>query len=361
MCVSPVLIRNPNYQNRTELIQKISDTESEYIKVPCNHCPECVSARQNQLVDRCRCLSLDHYIFFCTLTYNRQSLPHLSTSTGFDIPYADISDVQKMFKRIRKSDLFGRPFLYFGVSERGKKGSRPHFHLLLFLKKYDDDDKLTPAKLESTLRPLVLKEWRRNYGSNRVPVWKPLCTYRSKYVGGKRYSNYDLHYVVPHSSEHGSDDVAFYVSKYILKSSENEKRLQQALHLNLVKVFDDGSVDDLEYNNVWSVVRSRSFFSKGFGAATDMEVNFVKGCIERSKSDPDGLKFFHQDGSSSQLPRYYRKFLSEEAALESVSATGGPISFDDRTLSEKMRSIERGKKIVQQVSEHDISLFYPND
>lgn len=352
MCVSPVLIKNPNYKNSTKIIQLTTDTESEYIKVPCNHCPECVSARQNQLVDRCRCLSLDHYIFMVTLTYNRESLPHLMCSSGFDIPYADISDVQKMMKRIRKSNPFGRDFLYFGVSERGKERSRPHFHLLIFLKKLPEDDKLYPAVIEPKMYRLFFNEWRRNYGSTRSPIWKPLFTYRCKFVGGKKFSNYDCHYVVPHSTEHGFDDVAFYVSKYVLKISKKEKALWSALRLNL---------PEDEFNSVWKVVKSRSFFSKGFGAASDLEVDYVKSCIDRSKSHPEGLKYFHSDGSSSPLPRYYRKFLSPEAAIESVAARGGPITYDDRSFSEKMRSIERGKKIVQKVSEHDVSLFYPID
>ena len=55
----------------------------------------------------------------------------------------------------------------------------------------------------------------------------------TKFVGGIRYSNFDCHYVVPHATEAGASDVAFYVSKYVLKVSANEVRLQQALRLNL--------------------------------------------------------------------------------------------------------------------------------
>lgn len=360
MCVSPVLIKNPNYRSKVDIIKKTTDTENQYIKVPCNHCSECVLARQNQLVDRCRCLALDHYIFFCTLTYNSQSLPHLVTSTGFNIPYADISDVQKMMKRIRKANLFGRSFLYFFCSERGKEKSRPHFHGLIFIPKFKDDDKLYPAQLEASVRGVLFKEWRRNYGSTRNPIWKPLFTYRSKYVAGKRFSNFDCHYVVPHSTEKGSDDVAFYVSKYVLKSSSKENALQQALRLNLVNVNDDGSLDEEEYLNVWKIVKSRCFFSKGFGASTDFEISHIHYCIDLSKDHPDGLKFFHADGSSSPLPRYYRKFLSPDDCIESVVARGGPLTIDDRPYDLKDRSIEKGKKILQKVSDRDISEFYNN-
>lgn len=61
-------------------------------------------SRQMQVVQRARALCLDHYMYMVTLTYNNESLPvYTCKSTGFQIPYADISDVQKMFKRIRFS------------------------------------------------------------------------------------------------------------------------------------------------------------------------------------------------------------------------------------------------------------------
>lgn len=113
MCVSPVLIPNPNYHNKTDLIKRTADTESQYIRVPCNVCSECLAKRQSDLVQRARCMSLDHYIFFCTLTYNKESLPSVTCSNGFSISYADIGDLQKMFKRIRQGNLFGSDFKYF--------------------------------------------------------------------------------------------------------------------------------------------------------------------------------------------------------------------------------------------------------
>lgn len=115
-------------------MRKIKDCESEYLNVPCGVCSECVAKRQMFLVQRVRSMSLDNYIFFITLTYNNESLPKLTTSTNVTIPYADIADVQKMFKRIRKINPFNRQLSYLFVSERGKERGRPHFHGLLFLK-----------------------------------------------------------------------------------------------------------------------------------------------------------------------------------------------------------------------------------
>lgn len=352
MCVSPVLIPNPNYRNETDLIKRTADTDSQYIRVPCNHCCECLASRQSQLVQRARCMSLDHYIFFCTLTYNRESLPSVLCSTGYSIPYADITDLQKMFKRIRYANSFGRSFSYFFVTERGSIRGRPHIHGLIFIPKVKDDDVLLTAQLESKVRSVLFKEWRRNYGSDKFPIWKPLFTYRSKFVSGKRISNFDCHYVTPHSSKSGEDDVAFYVTKYVLKPSSVESRLQQALSLNL---------DSDEYERIWSIVRSRCLCSKGFGAATDLQKDYVRSCIDRSKFDPNGFQFFAKDGTSSHLARYYRKFVSSDAAICSVFSRGGPIVDDDRPIDLKISSVSNGERILADISKRDLSILITED
>lgn len=351
MCVSPVKIKNPNYGSKVELIKKTTDTINKYLLVPCNVCSQCLMSRQMQVVQRARALCLDHYMYMVTLTYNNESLPvYTCKSTGYQIPYADISDVQKMFKRIRYAKLIDREWCYYFVSERGSEKGRPHFHGLIFIKKNQDDDKLYPAILETSLRKLVLSEWKRNYGSDRVPIWKPLLTFRQKYVGSKRYSNFDLHYCVNHSTEKGVDDVAFYVTKYILKPSVKEARLQQALRLNY---------DIDEYDEIWKIVRSRSFVSKGFGARSDNEISYVRSCIEKSKNDPTGLKYFSSDGTPSPLSRYYRKFLSPDAAICSAAARGGPVVADDRSIQEKIQFVQRGNVILEKARMRDISELYP--
>ena len=348
MCLSPVKIPNPNYRSPVDLICKTTDTQNTHLLVPCGVCSECLMKRQSDIVQRCKCLALDHYLFFCTLTYNRESLPQLVTSTGIPVKYADISDAQKMFKRIRKYNSFGREFKYFFVTERGKKG-RPHFHGLIFIPKFPEDDKLFPAKLETSVRRTLFREWRRNYGTTRSPIWKPLFTYRSKFVGGVRYSNFDCHYVVAHSTEHGSDDVAFYVSKYVLKPSEYEHKLQQALKLNL---------EEPEYSDVWRVVRSRCFSSKGFGASTDIEIDFIRSCIRDSANDPNGFQYINQDGTKCGLARYYRKFVDCDSAISSFSARGDNSYFDRTDLE---LSAETGKRIISDVAKRDIIDFIPDE
>lgn len=361
MCVSPIRIPNPNYGNKTPIIVQTKDTISRYINIPCGVCSECLAKRQMNLVQRARNMSLDYYIFFCTLTYDNKHLPTFTTSTGFDIPYADITDIQKMIKRIRKNNSFQREFKFFFVSERGKLKGRPHFHGLIFLKKFVNDDKLFPAQIEPLLRSVLFREWRRNVAwtlsrkngvpipNTRKPVYEPLFQYKEKYVGGKLYKNFDLHYVTPHTTESGSDDVAFYVTKYLLKPSNKEIRLQQALRLNLSK---------FEYEEVWSVVKSRCLCSKAFGDATFEQMEHVVNGIERSQYDSTGLKFFNADGTSQPLASFYKKYVLPRHALNSVKATGGPVFDSDRSQSQLNQSVERGDIIQEKVSKRDISELF---
>lgn len=360
MCVSPVPILNKNRGSKSELMRLSKDCDSIYIYVPCNVCSECLAKRQMEFVQRARTMCLDHYVFFCTLTYNNESIPKVITSQGFTIKYVDKSDVQNMHKRIRKGNLFGREYHYFFVSERGSAKGRPHVHGLIFIPKFKDDDKLYPAQLETTVRRVLFKEWRRNYGSSRNPDWKPLFTYKEKYVAGKLTRNFDCHYVTAHTSDNGPDDVAFYVTKYILKPSDKERRLQQALRLNLVKVFDDGFVDNSEYEQIWSTVRSRAMVSKKFGDLTKCQVDHVKKGISISADNPDGLKYFTSSGDFQPLARFYRKYVGLEDGLKSISATGGPFKYSDRSLSNKMQSVDKGSVILSKVSHRDVSELFPD-
>lgn len=126
MCVRPITIPNPNYGLSKVGFGFMKDCVSKFITVPCGHCPECIANKQMQFVQRIQMEELENHLFYCTLTYNNESLPVVTTSTGYDIRYADIRDVQNMIKRLRKSNVFGRPFRYFGVSELGSKKARPH-------------------------------------------------------------------------------------------------------------------------------------------------------------------------------------------------------------------------------------------
>lgn len=193
--------------------------------------------------------------------------------------------------------------------------------MIFFIPKKEGDDFCFLTELEHKMFRIVLSEWKRNVAppiwspkklqfipNRRCPVWKDCCTYVRKFVRGKWRYNYDLHYVNPVLSDGGTADVAFYVLKYMLKPSDREKRLQQALHLNL---------SEEEYEATWKVVRPRSFYSKHFGLAgvgirkewkpSERIVDYVRSSVRRSKGYSEFPCFFNPvDGRSFPLSRYYK-------------------------------------------------------
>lgn len=303
MCISPNIIPNPNYGIKpiAGTPMSLKDCSSQYLYIPCGYCEDCIAVKQMALVQRCQVMAKDNHVFFTTLTYNNESLPILTTSSGFDIRYSNCKDVVDMIKRLRKRNSFGRSFKYFFVSERGSKKGRPHFHILWFLPRLKTDTYCDIINLESKLWSSILDEWRTNHSKNwRRPEYTDNCTYATKWLHGKLYRNYDTHAVLPWSSSDGISSVAFYVIKYMLKCNDKESKLQQALHLNL---------PEDEYFDVWNTVRSRYCCSKGFGYPESYETwNYLRECVEKSKRlGKDYPCYFNPDtGQSFPLARYYR-------------------------------------------------------
>ena len=361
LCISPQVIPNPNKGKKFKDgdVWSLKDCTSSFIRVPCGHCPECIHSKQMALCQRVQMECLSNYLFFATLTYNEDMIPRLVCSNGVSLTYADWSDLQRTFKRLRKSNAFTRPFRYLAVSERGSERGRPHFHLCLLLPKYDSDDKdVTPFNLENLLWHELLKEWRRNIGSRRNPIYKPLLTYKRKVVHGCVMSNYDLHYVRPLVDDDGASSVAFYVTKYMLKRSDKESRLQQALHLNL---------DEFEYQKVWNVVKSKVDTSLGFGLNPLLEnnriisydskiIDYIRSCIERST---EFAKYFNPcDGKSMPLAYYYkskgRLYNLSDALLHKLQADTGyddGFHYDDVYYSQLIKSVRDYENQIKQVSE----------
>lgn len=358
VCLNPVSIKNPNYGKKIVAGDPFSlkDCSSPYIKVPCGHCPQCIAVRQMYLIQRVQMESLENYIFFCTLTYNNDMLPSLVLSNCRQICFADIRDLQNMFKRLRVNNSFGRPFKYMYVSELGSKRGRPHFHVLFFVPKYKDDTEYTPISLESQYFKIVLSEWKRKVSlSKKFVEYKPLCTYEEIFKGGKRYSNFDFHYVKPYYLEDSFSNVGFYVLKYMLKPSDRETRLQQALHLNL---------SEEEYRSVWKIVKSKCVVSKGFGLAlspfgdpADSVVNHLRRGIELNSNSEFPQFYNPSNGKSFPLSRFYRnKFYTYQDALNvyfrsDSDSLDSPIVTEPKNLDQVIRDFAKFQKIVDSVAE----------
>lgn len=319
MCDCPTIIKNPYYRaDPSKGLNYLHDCESATMKVPCHHCPSCIATQQMYILQRFQMEALDNYIFFCTLTYDNEHLPFIDVN-GYSIDFAYFKHFTDMIKRIRKNNLFTRPFSYFAVSEFGSERGRPHYHSLFFLPKYDTDTFSTPYNLESLLYDVVFSQWAVNVGSARVPVYEPLFTFSAKVKNGRLYKNFDLHYVKPLEGFVNQESVCFYVMKYLLKDSKRASALQSALRLNL---------DPEEYYNVWNLVKPHSQFSKHFGYGyntdftdepSDSVLKHIKSGIRSTPSGYGSPLFCSPlDGKTFPLSPYYQrnpKFYSFSDAL----------------------------------------------
>ena len=357
MCLSPTLIRNPNY-GRKDKMSYLVDTKSTLLKVPCGHCKECVSLRQMYIVQRLLAESLTHHLFFCTLTYNNESMPCMGLSNGRSIRYAASRDVTLMMKRIRKYNRFGRNFSYFAVRELGTTRGRPHHHVLFLVDKLPSDDFVVIQALEKTMFDAVLLEWRRNYGSTRKPDYRPLCTYVRRFIRGELKSNFDLHYVNGANSLHGESDVAFYVTKYMMKPSDRAIRLQQALKLNL---------DEFEYERVWPYVRPGFVASPNLGLSDDVIKKYLRDCIDRSKCTSERALFYNPvSGQSMPLAPYYRRkntYTIDDENHFYVKSGKSPFDSDNLVVDERandklVRELDKLPNLQRVIDDNDISYIF---
>lgn len=302
MCLNPTLIKNVNHFSRFKGLNALN-VNTDYIAVPCGVCSSCVALKQSFFIQRCQLESFDNDIWFCTLTYNNDSLP-VKYVNGRKIRYADKRDLQCYIKMLRKYNVFGSNFRYMAVSEFGSSKHRPHWHLLFFTPKIPNETFAQKLSRESRYWSACLHYWRRNYGSTRKPLWKPLLTYRS--YAGKR--NYDFHYVNPSATVAGEDDVAFYVTKYVLKFDDYVKRLKSGLYFNM---------DSEDFSELWSEVKPHFLLSKGFGDINNPKSkDYVRKCIQTSlNSDSYLYPIFINPVSGQEFPLspYLRnKFLTVE-------------------------------------------------
>lgn len=358
MCVHPIQIPNPNLGIRKNPYAFCKDTESQYIYVPCKHCSQCIALEQMYLVQRIQMECLVSHPFFCTLTYNNEHLPSITTSSGYDLTYAAYKDLQDMFKRIRNYDSFGRPFRYIAVTERGKKGHRPHMHLIWLLPKYERDTKIDILNLEQTLYREILKNWVTNIGSDKKPIYVENCTYVRKIVAGKLRYNYDLHYCDQGLTNNGISEVGFYVLKYMLKKNSYEEKLQQALKMNL---------EEDEYKDIYNLVKSRAKWSKGFGCGNWKKgekvhpkiLEYLHGCIDKTPSNNRYPCFFSPTtGAQFPLAPYFKRNTEIYPLKKQIEFAKRAKPYEPTELltpAEVQQAVHEFEKIREQVEKHDSS------
>lgn len=357
MCLTPYYIDNPNRHYTKNPFSSLYDSQSQKIAVPCGRCSVCIALKQNYIIQRVQMECLNNFMFYGTWTYNNQTLPSIDVN-GYNIKYASIRHFQDSIRYIRKHENLP-DFRYMAVTEFGGKNHRPHFHWFLwfdhsiFNKPYEYVTESDLLQYQEYLWPIFLKYWRHNVGTRKNPIWVQNCTY--KQVGIKR--NYDLQYIDTLSGS--CEDVGFYVSKYVTKSSEYVDRLKSALYFNC---------DNDVFSDVWSLVRPRFLYSKGFGnpSSPDVQKWIIDG-INRGINETDfpyPCYYSPTTGQSFPLSPYYRKkFLSFDQELIfkqrclDLSATGiiGDMDFDE-FADVKVRKLEKFKKVKSLIDKRDCSV-----
>lgn len=290
-----------------------ADAESMFVTVPCGHCHECIQMKQSSLSQRTQMLALDYHLFFVTLTYDNKHLPKLHTSSGVGLNYAEKCHIQDMFKRFRNWNTFERPFKYIAVSEYGGNNHRPHWHLIFALKREEGDNYMTIINLEEKISNAFKTNWQVNVAidpetgrpNHRAPVYESLFTYREKMIRGKLNRNFDCHYIET-TDDADASNVAYYISKYVLKADPYVDRLKSALKLNY---------EPEEFDAIWNTVKPRMLASKGWA---NLDSKLVQEHIEKgitmAVNDPQAEAPYYinpQTGKTYPLSLIYtKKFIT---------------------------------------------------
>lgn len=359
MCISPISIKNPNYDTAGNFpadFRKTHVTTTPYIQVPCGNCPACYFANQSGYYQRILEESRASYVYFATLTLNENIEYAEYKDTMYTVaPYRDF---QLMIKRIKKDNLFGRSFSYFAVREYGKKKGRAHFHILFFVRRADGDTWITPYQYEDILHKVVFEHWRRNVGTSLNPEYVNLTTYKESYLGGKLHKNFDLHFVESRNYA-DMDNVYFYVTKYLLKDNKFIKRLRAQLK-------DDNEISHEDELELRRLILRNSWRSLHFGlpyyedGADNTTRERIASMIERSVANGSEYpQYFTDDGRAFPLSRYYReKFVTHEQNL--VFKSRQSIDPDDfypkrsPTPEEVMKQYRKGNKVMSMQRDFDL-------
>lgn len=291
MCKNLQKIRNPYYLNSSfqydcGSIKPLSNrfvSQREYIDVPCGSCGECRNIKYFSILQRVQMESLTSYVYFCTLTYDDEHIPHMDfvddRNNFQSLYYSDISHIQNMMKRLRNTDMFqDRGIRYYAATEYGSRRFRPHHHMLLFVAKKSTDSDSTPLEIERYLYDRVKLYYSVNVGTRKNPRYDPLFTYAervNKYTG-KKESNYTLTLVrdkelaVTDSKDsiNTLDSIlstANYILGYINKESQFDNIFDSYIQSNLKLL-------PLDLQRIIKrVFKSRQYYSKhlGFGFYED--------------------------------------------------------------------------------------------
>ena len=196
MCLNPKKIRNPAKR------LSMYGGQPLYFNVPCGNCADCKKKKRlewrfrayhhiNNIINR------GGYVYFDTLTYDEDHVPHLSDfisldsfvpslieqRNGISVGIQDFtcfchSHWKNFLKNLRRQLDYhynGCKFDYFLTSEYGTKEGfthRPHYHILFFV---HDSSKIHPLDFSKVIK----KCW--DYGRTDGIDFEPGCAHALNY------------------------------------------------------------------------------------------------------------------------------------------------------------------------------------
>lgn len=294
MCLSPVYTRNLYYGSRNPA-HKYKDVSFRYAAYPCGHCADCLRRKQSDLVQRSIEEMKSCYCIFCTLTYNDEHLPKIVIG-DYEYTYPDMQHFRLMIKRLRKSAILP-PFKFLCSSEFGSKTHRPHFHFLIFIPKGEYDFPFDGQRYADKIEAFIKSDcgWSVNVSrSTKKPVYVHLSDF-IKFADGR--ATYDVHLVT--SREDGDEkDVAYYVTKYVLKYDPWSDHRRGAIYANY---------PSSDARKIWNMIGPRTILSRGFGVTVSTREDVAEMLQKSLDSQVHCFPcYFAPDGSTSPLARFYR-------------------------------------------------------
>ncbi len=225
MCISPINLKK-------ETAKQCFSDNYHMQQVPCGRCYECRKVRVNSWFVRLyHEFKTNLYSTFLTLTYNDDNIRR-SENTGY--PSLNYSDIQLMFKRVRKSCKV--KFSYFCAGEYGSKTFRPHYHMLIFT---DDVDAI----------PAIYADWVANNGHVHVgQVSEASIYYTLKYCYKSRRSiDYDFYDIEPEKARMskglGHSLMTDSLKKYFRENPSAPFRINDKQRISLPRYYRDKIFD----------------------------------------------------------------------------------------------------------------------
>jgi len=266
---------------------KYNDSIGIPMSVPCGQCLGCRLKKSRTWALRCMHeAQSNQQNSFITLTYSPENLPKNNTLIK--------SDFQKFMKRLRKKTK--QKIKYYHCGEYGETNLRPHYHAILFNKKFEDEKWIPGIPQNLKVSKELETTWDNGFST----------------IGSVTFNS------------------AAYVSRYILKK-QNGQYAQRKDPKTGIRPYERIDIDGVLQEE--QVLPEYTTMSNGIG-----EEWFKKYGLQAYYND-----FITLDGKKHPLPQYYDNLMYEiqpayMAAIKEIRMEGfDPSEFTPERLAAKKK------------------------